>query len=100
MDLKPLGDRVLIKPDTPIEETASGLLLKQSWQPEQTGTVVAVGETSCGRCKALIPSDVKPGDAVVFSWQVGQEITVNHGEERYLLMRQSDILCVLEGAEA
>ena len=96
----PLADRVLIKPDTRSEETESGLIVKRAWEPEQTGTVVAVGQTTCGRCQTVIPSEVKPGDYVVFSWQAGQEITVDHGAERYLLLRQSDILCVLEGVNA
>lgn len=41
--------------------------------------------------------EVQIGDTVIFSWNVGQEIWVNDGDERYLLMRESDILAVIEG---
>lgn len=40
--------------------------------------------------------EVKVGDFVIFSWQTGQELWVNNGESRYLLMRESDILAVVE----
>lgn len=51
------------------------------------------------RAVVAVEPEVKAGDYVVFSWQAGQEITVDHGSERYLLLRQSDILCVLEGVQ-
>ena len=41
--------------------------------------------------------EVSVGDAVIFSWNVGQEIWIADGEERYLLMREADILAVIEG---
>lgn len=44
--------------------------------------------------------EVQIGDTVIFSWNVGQEVWVNDGEERYLLMREADILAVIEGVEA
>lgn len=94
MNLTPLSDRVLIRPDSAPTMTASGLHLAEHWKPEQTGTVVAVGN--------LTPSqrvDVKVGDYVIFSWQAGQEIWVNDGEERYLLMRALDVLAVIEPGE-
>ena len=43
VQLRPLGDRVLIRPDQPPQQTASGLHLAEHWKPEQTGTVIAVG---------------------------------------------------------
>ena len=98
--LKPLGDRVLIKPDTLPEQTDSGLHLVRDWNPEITGEVVAVPERvdahcpDCGSRVFLVPQ-VKTGDTVVFSWQTpGQE--VREDGDRYLLMRESDILAVLE----
>lgn len=134
MNLKPLGDRVLIKPEIPATVTESGIVLAEHRKPEQTGTVVAVGPCTHPRkaeaealaeqldggeeCNDEFPCDfpcsvcdaatllrelvarepeVKAGDYVVFSWTAGQEIWVEDGEERYLLMRESDILCVVEG---
>lgn len=121
MNLRPLGDRVLIKPEAQPTTTASGLHLSEHWKPEQTGTVVAVGlqthpkreeamhiatllEREFGDeygdlVRSLVDREalVHPGDYVVFSWQVGQELFLNDGEERYLLMRESDILAVVDG---
>lgn len=123
MNLRPLADRVLIRPEIPATVTASGLVLAEQRKPEQTGTVVAVGpcahpmraeaeeladilfnehpqyEAVSTMLRALVATEpqVKVGDYVVFSWTSGQEIWVEDGEERYLLMRESDILCVVEG---
>ena len=121
--MRPLGDRVLIKPTVQPDVSASGLILiQEDKKPEQTGTVVAVGRPvhplrEAAMEKAAWLDDqgdghieaadllrklsarepiVKPGDYVIFSWQVGQEIWVNDGEERYLLMREDDILAVVE----
>lgn len=130
MNLKPLGDRVLIKPEQPPTETESGLVLAEHRKPEQTGTVIAVGpmthplKTMAEEAAAWLDNnpkanpqgsteiaaellrdlvrkepDVKVGDYVVFSYTAGQEIWVEDGQERYLLMRESDILCVVEGLE-
>jgi co-chaperonin GroES (HSP10) len=129
VNLRPLGDRVLIKPEIPADTTESGLVLMEHRKPEQTGTVVAVGpcahprkaeaeamalelshgigETELQDAAADLLCDlvrkeplVSVGDYVVFSWTAGQEIWVEDGEERLLLMRESDILCVVEGLPA
>lgn len=131
MNLRPIQDRVLIKPEIPPEVTESGIILAEQRKPEQTGTVVAVGPCShplkaeaeelALLCESLIGDvhdavddnlrsvarvlraatnrepEVKVGDYVVFSWTSGQEIWVEDGQERYLLMREADILCVVEG---
>jgi chaperonin GroES len=123
--LKPLGDRVLIKPELPAETTESGLYVAEQRKPEQTGTVIAVGpcahprkaeaEELASRLVQYHPQEeevaellldlvrrepqVKPGDYVVFSWTAGQEIWVEDGSERYLLLREDDLLAVVEGIE-
>lgn len=102
--LKPIGDRVLIKPDEAPKQTTSGLHLVEHWKPENSGTVVAVGDygecITCPDCEHEIRRElqVKVGDVAIFSWQVGQEIFVD--DERYLLMKESDISAVLEGETA
>ncbi len=128
---QPLGNRVLIVPDERPTQTASGLHLAETWAPDQTGTVVAVGcPTHPRRQEALILAEaldvmstqgemglrkqrllaaarllrevtaieapVKVGDHVVFSWQHGQELRVNDGEARYLMMSSEDLLAVVE----
>lgn len=87
MILKPLRDRVLIKPELQPTMTESGLHLAEHAKPEQLGTVVAIGPQV---------KEVIPGELVTFSWQVGQELLVDNGQTRYFMMREGDILAVVE----
>lgn len=86
MNLVPLAHRVLIKPAEPVTESQGGLALVQDWTQETTGDVVALGHDS----DALLAV----GQHVLFSWLDGQEVTI--GDERYLLLRDDQILAVLE----
>lgn len=88
-DALPTGDRVLIRPEPKAADTASGLVLVRDWEPETTGTVVAIGPR--------VKEDLAPGDYVIFSWQDGQEIRVD--EERFFLMREGDIGAVIRSKE-
>ena len=98
--ISPLGDRVLIKPDANPTETESGLHLVEHRKPETMGTVIETSARvhvecpNCGHDCSRSPA-VMAGDTVLFSWQSGQEIFLD--DERYLLMREDDILAVLEG---
>ena len=90
MSLKPLADRVLIKPDAVEQKTASGLYIASSAQEKpQRGTVVAVGAGKMNDRGERIPLDVHEGDVVIYGKFGGNEIKVD-GEE-YLLMRADDI---------
>jgi chaperonin GroES len=98
--LAPLGDRILIRPEANEETTDSGLFLVEHRKPETMGTVVAVGESLplvCQNCDHVNKRihDVDVGDTVIFSWQSGQEVQID--DERFLLMRESDLLAVIEG---
>lgn len=99
--LIPLTDRILIKPDVAPTQTESGLHLVQDAPPENSGVVVAVPErcgTDCPECghKVFHPPSVKVGDLVLFGYDAGQEIRVD--EDRYLLIRDVDLIAVLETA--
>jgi co-chaperonin GroES (HSP10) len=126
MNLKPLGDRVLIKPFAPPEQTESGLHLVEHKKPEQVGQVVAVGtpsrDSQIEALNALVgwsddrasgESDFEEavktlrafigagpccqvGDTVLFSWAAGQEIFLHDDDARYLLMKEDDLIAVLE----
>lgn len=102
--LRPLTDRILIKPDpTGDTITASGVLLVEHWKPENLGEVVAVpvrAEVHCPECGSRVFAKpcVSVGDLVLFSHQSGQDITIDG--ERYLLMREDDLLAVYEGQPA
>ena len=92
----PMPGRVLIRPDDLPETTLSGLHLAPVAQPEQTGTVAAIGRVVCPKCDEDVDPIVRVGDRVVFSWTAGQEIWLNHGQERYFILRASDLLAVVE----
>ena len=93
--LKPLGDRVLVKPEAVEQKTASGLYIASAAQEKpQRGEVVAVGAGKINAQGNHIPMDVKVGDTVIFGKFGGNEIKVD-GED-YLLMRTEDIFAVVE----
>lgn len=89
MKVKPLGDRVLIKP-TPAEEvTVSGIIIPDAAKEKPLkGTVVAAGDGSKDE-----PMVVKEGDTVLFGKYAGSEIKLD--DEVYLIMRQNDVLAIV-----
>ncbi|MEI3376685.1 MAG: co-chaperone GroES [Coriobacteriales bacterium] len=94
MNLKPLGDRVIIKQDEAEETTASGLILtSNSKEKPQRGKVIAVGEGKYDH-GTLIPVPVKPGDTVIYGKYGGQDITGDDGEE-YVILRADDLYAVI-----
>ena len=95
MSLKPLADRVLVKPDDAEQKTASGRYIASNAQEKpQRGTIVAVGAGKMNDKGERIPLDVHGGDVVIYGKFGGNEIKVD-GEE-YLLMRADDIYAVVE----
>lgn len=95
MSLKPLGDRVLIKPDAAEQKTASGLYIASNAQEKpQRGEVVAVGAGKLNDKGERIAIDLKVGDHVIYGKFGGNEVKVD-GED-YLLMRADDIYAIVE----
>ena len=93
MNLKPLGDRVIIKQDEAEETTASGLYLAtEAKEKPQTGTVLAVGEGKLDKAGKRIPVPVKAGDKVLYGKYGGTEITVD-GED-VMILRADDLYAV------
>jgi chaperonin GroES len=95
MKLKPLGDRLIVKPIEEEETTASGIVLPDTAKEKpQKGRVVAAGD---GRWdedgEKRIPLDVAEGDEVLYSKYGGTEVTVE-GED-LLVLRESDVLAKL-----
>ena len=86
MNLKPLGDRVILKQDEAEVTTASGLFL--------TGTIIAVGEGKMDKDGKLIPMPVKVGDKVIYGKFGGTEIALDG--ENVLILRADDIYAVVE----
>ncbi|MDO8964704.1 MAG: co-chaperone GroES [Coriobacteriia bacterium] len=94
MNLKPLGDRVVVKAAEAEQKTASGIILADSAKEKPVrGTVIAVGEGKVKDDGARIPVDVKVGDTVIYSKYGGTEVKVD-GEE-YLILRADDIYAVV-----
>lgn len=89
MDMTPLGNRVLIIPDKAPEQTESGLFLAEHAKPEMTGIIKSVGSL-------IKHPSVKAGEHVIFSWSAGQELWLDDGAERYLILREDDLLAVIE----
>lgn len=91
--LKPLADRVVVKPVTQEERTKGGIVLPDTAKDKpQEGEVVAVGPGRILDNGTRVEMEVKVGDRVIFSKYSGTEVKID-GEE-YLIMRESDILAV------
>ncbi len=92
--LKPLADRILIETVESEEKTASGIVLPDSAKEKpQEGRVVAVGPGRVTDKGERIPLEVKEGDNVIFSKYSGTE--VKYDGKEYLILRESDVLAVL-----
>ncbi len=93
MNLKPLGDRVIIKQDEAESTTASGLYLAtEAKEKPQTGTVLAVGAGKLDKDGNVLPMPVKEGDKVLYGKYGGTEITVD-GED-VMILRADDLYAV------
>ena len=91
MNLKPLGDRLIVKATEEEETTASGIVLPDTAKEKpQRGKVLAVGDGKLGDDNERVPLDVSEGDEVLYSKYGGTEIKVD-GEE-LLVLRESDVL--------
>ncbi len=94
MKIKPLGDRVLIKPSEEKERTKGGIVLPDTAKERpQEGEIVAVGEGKKTDDGKVIALTLKVGDKVLYGKYSGTEITVD-GEE-YLIMREEDVLAII-----
>ena len=96
MKLKPLGDRVVVRPVDEEETTASGIVLPDTAKEKpQKGKVLAAGDGKWDEDgEKRIPLDVSKGDVVLYSKYGGTEIKVD-GED-LLVLRESDVLAVVE----
>jgi len=96
LNLKPLGDRVVVEPAEQEEKTASGIILPETAKERpQEGTVLAAGPGKYDEDgKKRIPMDVKVGDKVLFAKYSGSEIKIDG--KKLLIMRESDIMAIVE----
>lgn len=94
--LKPMGNRVLVERMNPDEKTAGGLIIPDTAQEKpQQGTVIAVGPGKLNKEGKHLSMEVKAGDRVLFTKFGGTDVNVDGNE--YLMLREDDIMAVVEG---
>jgi chaperonin GroES len=95
MNIRPLYDRIVVKRIEPSEQMQGGLYIPDSAKEKpQEGEVVAVGKGKREK-GVIVPLEVKVGDHVLFGKYSGSEAPKSIGEE-YLIMREDEILGILE----
>ena len=99
MNLKPLDDRIVVKPNEAETQTASGLVIPDTAKEKpQQGSVLAVGPGKRAESSGdLIPLDIKVGDTVLYSKYGGTEVTVD-GED-LLVLSSRDVLAKVAGGK-
>ena len=97
MKFRPLHDRVVVKRVAEEEKTKGGIIIPDTAKEKaMEGEVVAVGPGGRDEAGKLIPIDIKVGDRVLFGKWSGTEVKLDGVE--YLIMKESDIMGILEGS--
>jgi chaperonin GroES len=97
MKIRPLGDRIVIRRFQEEEKTTGGILLPDSAKKKpQKGKVLAVGPGKLVKDGTRRPLQVKEGDVVLFTSWAGDEFREGMKPEQVLLMREEDVLAVLD----
>ena len=98
MKFRPLHDRVLVRRVEEEEKTSGGIIIPDTVQEKpMEGTVLAIGPGARDEQGKLVPMDVEVGERVLFGKWSGNEVTID-GEE-LSIMKESDIMGVIEGAQ-
>jgi len=99
MKFRPLHDRVVVKRVAEEEKTKGGIIIPDTAKEKpMEGEIIAVGPGARDESGKLVPPDVKAGDRILFGKWSGTEIKLDGVE--YLIMKESDIMGILEGAAA
>jgi chaperonin GroES len=97
MNVRPLHDRIIVQRIDEGEQKVGGIIIPDSAKEKpQQGKVIAAGNGKSKDDGKRVPLDVKAGDLILFGKYSGQEIKLE-GEE-YLIMREDEVLGVIEGA--
>lgn len=97
--LRPLGDRVVVKPKAKEESTRTGILLPDTANEKpQEGEVLSVGPGRLLDSGKRIDMEVKPGDNVLFAKYAGSEVKLDGTD--YLVIRESDLLAVVGNGQS
>jgi chaperonin GroES len=96
MKIRPLGDRILVKRIKEEDKSKGGIFIPDTAKEKpQEGRIVAVGKGKVTEAGNLVAPEVKAGDTILFGKYSGSEVKVD-GEE-HMIMREEDVLGVLEG---
>jgi chaperonin GroES len=99
MKFRPLHDRVVVRRVEEDTKTKGGIIIPDTAQEKpMQGEVIAVGPGARDESGKLVPPDVKAGDLVLFGKWSGTEVKIDGVE--YLIMKESDIMGILEGRSA
>ncbi len=94
MKIKPLADRVIVKPVEPEEKKQGGIIIPDTAKEKpQEGEVIAAGPGRITDSGTKVAMEVKKGDRVLYGKYAGTEVTIDGTE--YLIMRESDILAIV-----
>ena len=94
MNLKPLADRVIVKPSAAEERTKGGIIVPDTAKEKPVwGEVIAIGSGKISDEGKLITPEVKVGDQVLYGKYSGTEVTIDR--EELLIMRESDIFAIM-----
>jgi len=95
LNLRPLGDRLVVEPTEKEERTASGIILPETAKEKpQEGTVLAAGPGRTDDDGKRIAMDVKVGDVVLYAKYAGTEVKID--DKKLLILKESDILAIVE----
>jgi chaperonin GroES len=94
MNVKPLADRVILKPLDAEEKTSGGIIIPDNAKEKpQKGEVVAVGPGKIADNGQKITMELKKGDKVLYGKYSGTEVTIDNKE--YLILKESDVLAII-----
>lgn len=96
MNLRPLNDRVIVKPKETVEKSKGGVILPDTASKEKPieGTIIAAGPGKLDENGKRCPLEVKKDDQVIFSKYAGTEIKTD--DDSYLILREDDILAIIK----
>ena len=98
VNVRPLHDRILVKRVEEQETVRGGIIIPDTAKEKpQEGKVIAVGNGKRTEDGKLIPLDVKVGDRILFGKYSGTDIKIE--EEEYLILREEEVLGIIEGAK-
>jgi chaperonin GroES len=95
MNLKPLGDRLIVEPTQQEETTASGIVLPETAKEKpMQGKVLSIGPGARKDDGSRIQMDVAQGDTVLYAKYAGTEVKIDN--QKYLILKETDILAIIE----